>query len=161
MSAYNRIPTEKDLKKSLKKLQKDGYRSVHIPDMTRQLRLFIKGKVKSDIAITYHVGLGEMTVYNEKEMQEQMKLWKNLAKDGKIQIRECNNKEFELDNKKFHLLVLQTSDHEAYCPLALSLGMMVSGFSYAFTNKSNRDAVYGYIKKYCGAESDDEKESNE
>jgi hypothetical protein len=153
MSAYNLKPTKKDLKESLKKLKEDGGRAVHMDDMTKQLRIFIKEKVKSDICITYHVGLGAMNVYNEQELQGQMKLWKTMAKEGKIELLECNNKTFELDGKKFYLLVIQPTKDCHYCPLALSLGMMVSGFSYAFTRESNRDAVYQYVKKYCTEES--------
>jgi len=155
MSAYNLKPTKKDLKASLKKLKEDGGRHVDMSDMTKQLRIFIKEKVKSDICITYHVGLGAMNVYNEQELQGQMKQWKEYAKDGKIQVRECNNKTFELDGKKFYILVIQPKNAGHYCPLSMSLGMIVSGFSYAFTKESNRDAVYQYVKKYCVAEADE------
>jgi hypothetical protein len=155
MSAYNIKPTKKDLKASLKKLKEDGGRIVHMDEMTKQLRLFIGGKVKSDIGITYHVGLGAMNVFNEQEMQEQMKLWKTQAKDGKLQVRECNNKTFEYGGKKFHVIVIQPTNMASCCPLAMSLGMMVSGWTYAYTKESNRDAVYQYVKKYCVAESDE------
>ena len=156
MSAYNIKPTKKDLKASIKKQKKDGGRTIHMDDITKQLQIFITKKVKSDICITYHAALGAMNVFNEEEMQEQMKLWKTQAKDGKLQIRECNNKMFEHDGKKFHVLVVQPTGYAPFCPLGLGLGMMVSGWTYAYTKESNRDAVYQYVKKYCKEESVDE-----
>jgi hypothetical protein len=35
---------------------------------------------------------------------------------------------------------------------------MVSGYTYAFTKKENRDAVYGYVKKFCPPEELEEDE---
>ena len=132
-----------------------------------QVRAFV-GKIltdknKTDIAFTWLQDYLDFSVYNKEEMTDQMKLWKNLAKEGKLQMYEVNNKEHDVNGKTIYTFVITPIGANAFmCPLALSLGVMVDGYTYAFTKKENRDAIYTYIKKSCVEESpetDSEEES--
>lgn len=121
----------------------------------KQLRKFanhiLSIKNKTDIGFTWNQTICDFTVMNKEEANQQMLLWKGLAKQDKLSILECNLREYEMDGgKKIYTMVVQPKDLEdcSLCPLSLALGTMVSGFTYAYTKKENRDMIYGYLKKY-------------
>lgn len=128
----------------------------------KKLQNFISGllsdKNKTDIGFTFHQASLGFVVYNKEEANELMLLWKGLAKQGKILMRECNNREYEVEitkngtkmMKKIYTFVVQTTDEDAMsiCPLSMGLGTLVSGFTYGWTKQENRDAIYNYVKRY-------------
>lgn len=88
---------------------------------------------------------------NNTEMKTQMRLWRNLARRGKITIRFVNSKSKTLeDGNTWHWLVVQPTN-----PMELSmdslgamlLGEMVDGFVYCFKSKVNRDRTQEYVMK--------------
>jgi hypothetical protein len=98
----------------------------------------------------------DFSIYNKKEMNDQMLSWRDLAKEGKLQMYPENNMEYEVDDKKVYTLVISSKGNCNVCPISLAWGTMVYGYTYAFTKKENRDAVYGYVKKFCPPEDKDE-----
>lgn len=88
---------------------------------------------------------------NTPEMDVQKKIWKKLAKDGKITIRFGNSKtKTTEDGLTWHFLVVQPTNEDD-CQMdpfgLLIMGEMVSGFVYAFKNKKHRDQVQQYVMK--------------
>lgn len=87
---------------------------------------------------------------NNTEMQTQMRLWRKLAKEGKVTIRFVNSKSKTLeDGNTWHWLVIQRP--KCWVPYdtlgTMLLGFMVSGHIYCFKSKVNRDRVQEYVMK--------------
>jgi hypothetical protein len=47
---------------------------------------------QNEIMMSYYVDRSCFSLYNKTQTQQQMKLWRKLAKEGKIKIAEYNNK---------------------------------------------------------------------
>jgi len=90
---------------------------------------------------------------NRETLNEQMKIWRKMAKEGSLKIMEYNNSETEQYGRKLYNFIVQPYENEKmkdceFCPYALMvLGIMVSGYTYSFTKKENRDAIYNYVMK--------------
>jgi len=130
------------------KVNKQGGIHYNVPHLAKHFEQQVLKKGDDDIGFTFFKSLGQFNVYNKEEMKEQMILWKKLAKDGKIHVLEDNNFESEVGGTKLYSLVVSPdNDDESLCPLGLCLDFMVSGFTYAFTSKQNRDTIFAFIKK--------------
>jgi len=150
MTAYK--PTEEQVAQRHAELKKKGASCLHMDDIRKFARKILTDKNKTDIGFSWIKHYHDFSVFNKEEMTAQMKAWKTLAKDGKLTIYEENNKEYDVEGKTIYCLVITPKgkgSDTSFCPLALSLGMMVSGYTYAYTKKDNRDAIYTYIKKNC------------
>jgi hypothetical protein len=90
-------------------------------------------------------------------MNKQMKMWRKAKKDKQLVIEECNNLELtDILGNKVYILVIQPYDdaeaelHYTICPMGLNCysdAVLVSGYTYQFHKKENRDAVYAYVMK--------------
>ena len=108
----------------------------------------LKQQLKGDVAISFHYGLKEFCWYDNNTMKEQMRQWRKLAKNGKLIMRRCNNKNFEFNGKEYYLLEVQGSGGDPPCLIGLFIAeMIVSGFGYVFLDETNRDKVYEYVMK--------------
>jgi len=84
-----------------------------------------------------------------------MKLWRKIAKTGKLFINDKNNmKVTASDGKVWHILVVQPYKDGDVHPDAnvdpcgmMVLGVMVSGYVYAYKSKKIRDKVYTWVMK--------------
>lgn len=140
-------PTQEDLEQRKKR----GPQLLDIKDLRRFVKKILTVKHKTDIGFTWHAQYGDFMVMNKLEAQEQMLIWKDLAKRGKISILEGNNREYDVDGQTIYTMVVQPTQEDhcpMMCPLSLALDTMVSGFTYAYTKKENRDAIYRYVAKY-------------
>jgi hypothetical protein len=144
-----RVPTEEEVKRRVEQLEKKGGISLDMKDVRKMCNHILHIKNKTDICFTFITRVMDFCVLNKKEMNEQMILWKELAKNGTINIHEENNMEYEVNGKKLYTLVITPKNDCGYCPISLAWGTMVSGYTYVFTKQENRDAVYKYVKKYC------------
>jgi len=149
MSYYK--PTEADIANRHAELKKKGASILHMDEIRKFCRKILTEKNKTDIAFSWIKHYHDFSVYNKEEMTAQMVAWKDLAKQGKLTIYEENNVEYDVEGKTIYCLVITPSGGvtTSFCPLALAFNTMVSGFTYAFTKKANRDAIYAYIKKNC------------
>ena len=145
-SPFNYHPTQADVEKHTAKVNRQGGIHYQVQHLTEHFEKQVLKKGDDDIAFTFHQGLGQFNVYNKEEMKEQMILWKKLAKEGKINVYDYNNFESEVVGTKFYSLTI-TSNVENLCPLGMCLGFMVSGHTYAYTSKQNRDTIFDFIKK--------------
>jgi hypothetical protein len=90
---------------------------------------------------------------NRQILNDQMKIWRKMAKEGILKIMEYNNSETEQNGMKLYNFIVQPYKNEemedcGFCPYALlTLGIMVSGYTYSFMKKENRDAIYNYVMK--------------
>ena len=148
MSSYK--PTDEQVAKRHAELKTKGATLLDLKDIRKFVRKILTDKNKSDIGFSWIKHYQDFSVYNKEEMTAQMKQWKALAKEGKLTIYEENNKEYDVEGKTIYCLVITPKPNDtSFCPLALAFGTMVSGYTYAFTKKDNRDAIYAYIKKNC------------
>jgi predicted transcriptional regulator len=105
---------------------------------------------KTDVCISVIHTTGDISAYNNDEMREQMVVWKDLAKQGKLVVRECNNQTRQIKGKDHYLLTIQPVPNDTNMdPIGLALDFMVSGYIYLFKKEVNRDSVFNYIKKFC------------
>jgi len=149
MIAYK--PTEQQIAQRHAELESSGGYKIDMNHLRKFARKILSDKNKTDIAFSWIKHYADFSVYNTEEMTAQMISWKKLAKDGKLAIYEENNKEYDLEGKTIYCLVINPAGGEttSFCPFALALNTLVDGFTYAFTKKENRDAIYAYIKKFC------------
>lgn len=120
---------------------------------------------KGDICFTWIYHIKRMMLFNMGELLTQIKDWRKQ----KVTALECNNREINVDGKMWYIFVVQPCDCDyepikpilsypsAYtfinkvmntplCPLSLMLfGLMVSGYTYAFDNKAQRDTYFALL----------------
>lgn len=118
-----------------------------------QYNYAMKVKSASDLALYFHHNQKQFSVMNKQELGFQMKEWRKLVKKGELTIRLANNKTKQVDDKDWHLLVIQPKDDDKLADYsvdlfgALLLGFHVNGYIYAFDNIKNRDMIYEYVMK--------------
>ena len=86
------------------------------------------------------------------DFKKQMKLWRQQAVKGIINIHDCNVKDMEYKGRKFYGFTLTIYNdgeiQECADPLSLMLfGYMCDGLTYWMTAKTNRDMIVKYIMK--------------
>ena len=109
---------------------------------------------QNEIMMSYYVSRSCFSLYNKTQTQQQMKLWRKLAKEGKIKIAEYNNKTKIINGVEHYILVVQAYDggefneSNSFDPMGIFiLGEMVDGYIYLFKSKENRDKTYEYVMK--------------
>jgi len=108
-------------------------------------------KDEEDIGFTWVVKANQISLVNWREMASQINIWKN--KKSEVRANDYNNKEFEFEGKKWYVLIAQIytngemdEDANIMCPISLMLfGTMVSGMTYAFETKEQRDEFFDGI----------------
>jgi hypothetical protein len=116
----------------------------------KKCRQILKIKDKNDVGFYYDYSSLSLVVLDKEDMNDNMKRWKDLAKQGKIQMYAKNNKEYDIGSKKVYTLVMSPLRIGwPICPISEAWRTTVNGTTFVFTKKENRDAVYGYVKKFC------------
>ena len=116
-------------------------------DATERLRRAAADKQQGEICMFYHRELKDVCFNTKEFVTADMKNWRKLRKQGKIEIKETNHRECKINGKQYYILVLQNG--------AMSIdptGMgwddkqfLVDGYIYYFQKKANRDMVYKYV----------------
>jgi len=107
----------------------------------------------NEICLSFIPNRGTSELFTNEIMKEQMKIWRKLAKQGKIKIMEYNNKTKMVNDVEHYTLVVQPykNDKMSDCDFDVMglfcLGEMVSGYMYLFKNQKNRDTIYNYVMK--------------
>ena len=120
-------------------------------DLARNYLGLLQEKEKTDICWGYnHLNAG-IASHNEETLHQQMKEWRNMALEGKIEIMNYNNmKRKTFDGKEWYILVVQPKELED-APLdpvgMMLLGVMVSGYVYCFEKKKNRNDVAKWVMR--------------
>jgi hypothetical protein len=119
--------------------------------LIEEYKLSQRRKDEEDIGFTWVVRANQISLVNWREMTSQINNWK--TKKAEVRANDYNNKEFEVEGKKWYVLIAQIYkngelDEEAniMCPISLMLfGTMVSGMTYAFETKEQRDEFFDAI----------------
>jgi len=105
---------------------------------------------KDEVSFWWNYQGRDISICSKNQMKQQMRIWRDLFKKLKIWVKEFNNKTVEHNNKKYYSLVIQPSgddDCPFIDPLAMSLGLIVSGYVMFFISEKNRDMTYEYVTK--------------
>jgi hypothetical protein len=119
--------------------------------LIEEYKLSQRHKDEEDIGFTWVVRANQISLVNWREMASQINNWKN--KKAEVRANDYNNKEFVVEGKKWYVLIAQIYkngelDEEAniMCPISLMLfGTMVSGMTYAFETREQRDEFFDAI----------------
>jgi len=91
-----------------------------------------------------------LMVMNQAELKPQMKQWRKLFRENKLQIHDYNCKTATYKGKEWHFFVTQPTDLSKCWtdPFAMMLlNEMATGWVYVFDNKQNRDDIVKYVTK--------------
>lgn len=128
-----------------------------------KLNLMVSRWDRDDMCVYYNYTYNQYAVMNKSELHDFMKQYKEKFKQGIIYILPENNNDCTISGKKFYSLTIQSPCIENMDVISCfgldNISTWITGHSYFFTNKKNRDAVYNYFKKFSHLklyESDDE-----
>lgn len=97
-----------------------------------------------DIGFSWIQHMKTMSLFNLKELIAQVKEWKRIN----VRAFSYNNKEFEIDGRKWYVLIAQPYKDEEMeecgtCVVSMLLfNTWVNGYTYAFDKESNRDLIF-------------------
>lgn len=100
-----------------------------------------------DIGFSWIQHKKDISLFNLQEITEQVKFWRK----NNVKSFEYNNKEFEVEGRKWYVLIAQPyKDGEmeecGMCVVSMLLfGTWVNGYTYAFAKESERDLVFRLI----------------
>ena len=126
---------------------------IYTKDQRLELQSAFNNKCLTDVAIGYCNAENCYGFLNIDELRRNMKDWKKQRKDGVITIQECNNKIITICGKECYILTLQQLDANGKientgvdkCGLGFDSPYMITGHTYIFKRKENRDMVYTYV----------------
>jgi hypothetical protein len=151
-TAFNHIITDEERKQRQEELEGKPM-LIQMKDTMKLINHTIKNMGTKDVCFCVIHDIMAMSVFNNEEMKRGLGLWKDLAKKNKLTVLECNNQTREINGKNYYLMTITPRPNNAnYDPIGMALGFMVSGYIYVFRQEKNRDAVFGYIKKFCKEE---------
>ena len=108
-------------------------------------------KRKSEISVAWAAAKHDLMWMTHADMGQQSVMWRDLKRQGKIQIRDFNlfTREDHL-GKTWNFLVVQPTNLEecSIDPVALmEFGVAVSGYAYFFKRQESRDEVYRFVNE--------------
>ena len=157
MSAFAYTPTTEERKKRQNELKGKAL-IIHKDDTLKTLKK-LKMMGTTDVAFSMIHDVMMLSVFNDKEMNQQMLLWKDLIKRGKLEVLECNNITREIHGKQYYFLTVTPIGQDAnFDPIGLAIGFLVNGYIYGFRREANRDAVFNYLKKQMKKTQTEEKQ---
>jgi len=126
---------------------------VFTKDQRLELQSAVNNKSLTDVAIAYIYSMNTYGFLNIEELKNNMKCWKRQRKEGVLTIQECNNKTKSVCGKDVYLLTLQQLDDNGNldntgvdkCGLGFDTPYIITGHTYIFKRKENRDMVYKYV----------------
>jgi len=112
-------------------------------DTLDELEYCIRTPQAGDIALTLQHHSGRFGYLNKEELTGQMRIWKTMGCES----LESNIFEREVAGKKVWTFVIQPKKGAEcpFSPLAMCLGIMVSGYTYIVVNRNNAVAVCRYL----------------
>ena len=97
----------------------------------------------------YHRELKCMGFNNKELVGADMKNWRTLRKQGKVEMLEANNKKCKIKGRTYYTLVIQTPNGRmGVDPTGMgwdNRSFLVDGYIYYFQKEINRDMVYKYV----------------
>jgi hypothetical protein len=107
-------------------------------------------KQRDEICMFYHRELKNIAFNNKAFVTEDMKSWRKLRKQGKLEMLEGNNSnDCKINGKQYYTLVVSSPDGRmGFDPTGMGwddISFIVDGYIYYFQKKVNRDMVYNYV----------------
>jgi hypothetical protein len=126
--------------------------TIHRNDIAHLYINMINDKTSKDICWCYNQQFNGIGLYTEGSLHDQMKMWRTMALEGKIEIMNYNNmKRKTFDGKEWYIMVIQPKEDDDSVPLdpvgMMLLGVLVSGFVYCFESKKNRNDVAKWVMR--------------
>ena len=122
---------------------------IHKDDATERLRRSAADKQRGEICMFYHREADDVGFNNKELVGADMKNWRKLRKQGKVEMLEGNNKECKIKGRTYYTLVVQTPNESVGLdPTGLGwddTSFFVDGYIYYFQKQVNRDMVYKYV----------------
>ena len=117
-------------------------------DTREECLVAYQGLEESDRCFTLLHSQGLFTRYNEKELEDNIALWRRL----KVNIQEYNIRQLDLaDGTKVWCFVVQPPGKKLedcnLCPLGMAHGLMVSGYCYFTKDKKVCDWVRNSVMR--------------
>jgi hypothetical protein len=97
-----------------------------VDDTRNEARYCANHLLPGEVAITIIRHLGRFNSFSRDQFAAQVRMWKKLN----ITLLHCNIHSIDLPKIKDPVLITVQNDEEGLCPLAMSFGVMVSGYSY-------------------------------
>jgi hypothetical protein len=100
-----------------------------------------------DMGFSWIQHVSDFALFNLQEIVKQVKFWRK----NNVKAFDYNNKEFEVDGRKWYVLIAQPyKDGEmeecGMCVVSMLLfGTWVNGYTYAFAEESQRDLIFRLI----------------
>ena len=117
-------------------------------EFIREFDYSLRQQMRGDVAMTFIFRIEQFSWFDNNTMKTQMKMWRKLAKEGKIIMRTCNNKNFNYKGKEYYLLEVQKIEEDPTCLIGLFIAkLLVNGCGYVFLTESSRDKVVEYVMK--------------
>ena len=109
-----------------------------------------RDKKSNENCFAYHRYRQSVITLTNEALTTQMKDYRVSRKDGDLTMDAENNLQFEVDGRTLYTAVVTPLDEMGDVatspdPLALGVGLLVSGWVYWFYHEKNRDAFYKYI----------------
>jgi hypothetical protein len=131
--------------KKAKEIVERRRKGIYITEETRdELDVAVKQMEPTDKAITVIRSAGCFSAYNMAEWLPQLKVWKAQ----KAYILKCNIRTVKTAHGDVTLFVITPPDlggDDAVCPVALCLGVMVSGYSYITKDPEFAEMCWRYL----------------
>lgn len=120
---------------------------IYHADHTREETVWAKNNMRpDDVALTILHSIGCFSTLNKPDFLTQLKEWKKLQ----CVALEKNVRTVKLlDGTTMYMFIIQfkeLDDNPMICPLAVSNGLLVSGYAYLCKKKSTCDLVIQYLK---------------
>jgi len=106
--------------------------------------------MKKSVGFFWDYNIRDIVLIDDNDdFKKEMKKFKNLCKNKKIEVLECNNLTHTTEKgDDVHCFVVQPKDNDnfpSFEVISLCFDAHVSGYAYFFYCKKNRDNMYNYI----------------
>ena len=122
---------------------------IHRDQATVKLQRAVADKKRGEICMFYHREAEDIGFNNKELVGADMKNWRTLRKQGKVEILEENNKKCKIKGRTYYILVVQIPNiRMGIDPTGMGwddVSFLVDGYIYYFQTKVNRDMVYKYV----------------
>jgi len=132
-------------------LKKSKFKMLVVKQQKKELERVVADRKKKneETCFTFNVALDTPMWLNNESITSDMKRWRIQKKEGVLTIKERNNREYEINGKKWYTMVIQDTveKNNRIDPLAVGVGFIVSGMVYWFKSEENRNTAVSYIMK--------------
>jgi len=119
----------------------------------KKVKTIVKEWDDNDLCFYYHYSVNEYMVMNKQEIYRFLRENKVRLQKGQVYILLENNRDCRIQGKEFYSLTIQSpliQNMDVISSMCLDdESFWITGHSYFFTKKANRDSVYTYLSKFC------------